>query len=277
MISVIFLDLDETLVAQEEAFAGAYRATAELAAEAAGVDAESFARAIPVVAASCFERLPIAGFVRRCRFGGRDVLWGNPFGSSEALRELAALAPKYRQDVWTTVLAQHSVSDQELWGRLDARFRHEMTTRVAAFAEVERVLVKLSSRYRLAIITNGMPAAQAEKVRRLGFEQYFETLVASAEIGIGKPAGEIFRHALAGMSVPADESVMVGDSLDGDVKGARQVGMRACWVRRDASAAANDAASIPSIPNLTGLEALLESSAEGESSWSGMKAVSSTS
>ena len=232
MISVIFLDLDGTLVAQEEAFSGAYRATAGLAAEAEGVNPDSFARAIPGVAASCFERLRIAEFVRRCRFGGRDVLWGNPSGSSEALRELAALAPVYREDVWTTLLAQHSVSNDELCRRLDARFRHEMMTRIAAFAEVERVLMKLSSRYRLAIITNGMPAAQTEKVRRLGFGKYFEALAASAEIGIGKPAGEIFRHALAGMSVPAAESVMVGDSLEGDVKGAGQAGMMACWVRR---------------------------------------------
>ena len=274
MIRVIFLDLDGTLVAQEEAFSGAYRATAGLVAEAAGVSPDSFARAIPGVAASCFETLRIAEFVRRCQFGGRDVLWGNASGSSEALRELAALAPVYREDVWTTLLAQHSVSDEELCGRLDARFRHEMIMRIAAFAEVERVLMKLSSRYRLAIITNGMPAAQTEKVRRLGFGKYFEALVASAEIGIGKPAGEIFRHALAGMSVPAAESVMVGDSLEGDVKGAGQAGMMACWVRRDTSASENDAASIPTIPDLTGLELLLESSSGRESPWSGVKAVS---
>jgi len=285
MIRVIFFDLDGTLVAQEEAFAGAYKATAGLAAEAAGVDADAFARAIPDVAASCFDKLRIAKFVRRCRFGGRDVLWGDSGGGSggesDGLRELRAVAPVYREDVWATLLTQHSVSNEELHERLDVRFRDEMAMGMAAFAEVEEVLMKLSSRYRLAIITNGMPAAQTQKVRRLGLEKYFEAVTASAEVGAGKPASEIFRHALAVMGVSANESVMVGDSLDGDVNGARQAGMASCWVQRGDGVSTGDAVGVPTIANLSGVEALLDQALWEQTSldgfsWFGRKAVSVT-
>jgi putative hydrolase of the HAD superfamily len=261
MIRVVFLDLDETLVAQEEAFTAASRAAAELAAAVAGVDPDSFAQAIPVAAAARFEVTPMAAFVRRCRFGGRDVLWGDPSGASEPLRDLTARAPAYRRDVWATLLAQHSVSDPQLCGRLDAHFRHAMETQLAVFPEVAQVLGELGARYRLAVITNGMPAAQTEKLRRLGFGRHFQAVVASAEVGVGKPAGAIFRHALARMGASACEAVMVGDSLEGDVAGARRAGLSACWLRRSGSAPAVAAAGVPALPDLTGLKALLESPA----------------
>ena len=148
--------------------------------------------------------------------------------------------------------------------------------RMAPFTEVKQVLTKLSPSYRMAIITNGMPAAQTEKVERLRFGHYFETVIASADVGIGKPAAEIFQHALAHVGVTAGESVMVGDSLEGDVEGAREVGMPACWVRRDAPTPENDDANVPTIHDLSGLEPLLGSSLGGDSPWADAKAVSST-
>ena len=258
MTEVVFLDLDETLVAQERAFRGAYRSVACLAAEVAGVDEDSFAKAIPTVAASCLDKLRVAAFVRRCCFGGRDLLWGDPSGDTTELRELAAVAPAYRADCWSTLLARSSIADCGLGQKLDNRFRDEMTTRMAAFDDVRPALDRLHSRYRLAIITNGMPAAQFAKVRRLGLDQYFDRVIASAEIGIGKPAREIFQYALKRMNTSATQSMMVGDSLDGDIAGAQNAGMRACWMRRAATLSGNNTNGVPIISDLTGLEAVLK-------------------
>jgi len=259
MTRVIFLDLDETLIAQEKAFALAYQSVATLATKVVDVDRDSLAEFIPVVAASCFDKLAVAGLVRRCRFGGRDVLWGDPSGDSEVLRQLTAVAPAYRKDVWSTLLAKHSITDPALAESLDACFRHEMTTKMTAFDEVEQVLTNLRQNYRLAIITNGMPAAQQAKLQRLGLNNHFETLIASADIGVGKPAGEIFRHALAVMRVGAHEAIMVGDSWDGDVIGARREGMNACWVRRDDADPMANTEGTPIISDLSSLIALLQS------------------
>ena len=63
-------------------------------------------------------------------------------------------------------------------------------------------------------------------------------LVVDAAVGSGaygktKPHPTIFRYALEQLGVAADEAVMVGDSLDDDVEGARAVGMRAFLIDRE--------------------------------------------
>ncbi len=43
---------------------------------------------------------------------------------------------------------------------------------------------------------------------------------------VGKPEPPLFRMALARLEVAPDEAVMVGDSIDSDIRGARRIGMR---------------------------------------------------
>jgi putative hydrolase of the HAD superfamily len=63
-------------------------------------------------------------------------------------------------------------------------------------------------------------------------------LVVDAAVGSGaygktKPHPTIFRYALEQVDVEAPEAVMVGDSLDDDIEGARAVGMRAFLIDRE--------------------------------------------
>jgi putative hydrolase of the HAD superfamily len=63
-----------------------------------------------------------------------------------------------------------------------------------------------------------------------------DTTVFSSEIGLRKPRPEIFLLALERLGVAADRSLFVGDRLDADVRGARDVGMRtvqAMWFRAE--------------------------------------------
>jgi HAD superfamily hydrolase (TIGR01450 family) len=48
---------------------------------------------------------------------------------------------------------------------------------------------------------------------------------------VGKPEPPLFEMALARLGMPASEAVMVGDSVESDVRGARMVGMRAVLYR----------------------------------------------
>ncbi len=54
----------------------------------------------------------------------------------------------------------------------------------------------------------------------------------SAIFGAAKPDPKIFRAALEKANVKAEESVHVGDSLEDDVRGAYQAGIRAIWLDR---------------------------------------------
>jgi putative hydrolase of the HAD superfamily len=63
-------------------------------------------------------------------------------------------------------------------------------------------------------------------------------LVVDAAVGSGaygktKPHPTIFRYALEQLRSAPDEAVMVGDSIDDDVEGARAVGMRAFLIDRE--------------------------------------------
>ena len=74
-------------------------------------------------------------------------------------------------------------------------------------------------------MTNGLYAAQIEKLEQLDLRRYFDQVVASSRVGKGKPAPEMF----AGI----DASFMIGDSLDGDVDGAQAAGIRSVWLNRN--------------------------------------------
>ena len=118
---------------------------------------------------------------------------------------------------------------------LEKQFQRAMFANLQAFPDVRLMLHDVSSKYRLAIITNGMGKAQRKKLAHLGLDQYFEMIIASADIGSGKPNARIFEFALQSMAVNGSSALMVGDSLDGDIRGARAVGINTVWLNRHAS------------------------------------------
>ena len=61
--------------------------------------------------------------------------------------------------------------------------------------------------------------------------QFFDVIVASAEIGYTKPDKEIFEKAFELAECTATESVMVGDRLDNDIIPAKAIGMKKVWVK----------------------------------------------
>jgi putative hydrolase of the HAD superfamily len=66
-----------------------------------------------------------------------------------------------------------------------------------------------------------------EILQRYEMAQYFEYTAFSNELLLRKPAEEIFARALKELDVAPTLAIHVGDSLDTDVKGAQNMGMRA--------------------------------------------------
>jgi putative hydrolase of the HAD superfamily len=64
-------------------------------------------------------------------------------------------------------------------------------------------------------------------LERYGLLDYFGAISYSDEVGIRKPAAEIFEVTLARAGVGAAEAVHIGDNPDADVVGAQRIGMRA--------------------------------------------------
>ena len=61
----------------------------------------------------------------------------------------------------------------------------------------------------------------------------FDLVVDSETARCYKPDPPIFRRACQALPVPASEAVMVEDTPQTDVQGARQAGLRAVWLNRD--------------------------------------------
>ncbi|MFO8001153.1 MAG: YjjG family noncanonical pyrimidine nucleotidase [Marinilabilia sp.] len=79
--------------------------------------------------------------------------------------------------------------------------------------------------YHLHIITNGFREAQHTKMDRSGLTPYFENIFISEDIGASKPDQRFFEHVIKTVSARKDESLVIGDSLENDIKGARDSGL----------------------------------------------------
>lgn len=88
--------------------------------------------------------------------------------------------------------------------------------------------------YRLHILTNGFDEVQHIKVKHSGIQPYFESLITSEDLGVKKPHPEAFLGAMRRAGSEAGVSAMIGDNLEVDVVGAREVGMLAAYFNPEA-------------------------------------------
>jgi putative hydrolase of the HAD superfamily len=87
---------------------------------------------------------------------------------------------------------------------------------------------------RTGLLTNGPSWMQRRKVELLGLEAQLDAIGISEELGASKPDPAAFAGTLSLMGSAPEETVMVGDHLDWDVRGALAAGMRgAVWVAGD--------------------------------------------
>lgn len=120
-----------------------------------------------------------------------------------------------------------------------------------SFAGMLEMLEALKARgYQLGMITNGRTSFQLSNIRALGIEAYFDTIVISEEEEVKKPESTIFQRALERMDIKAHEAIFVGDHLINDVKGAKDIGMRAVWKKREEETEKTEDVSIYSLLNL---------------------------
>ena len=69
-------------------------------------------------------------------------------------------------------------------------------------------------------------------VKKFGLGKYLDAVVISRDLGIRKPDPEIFKFTLENLGIESHEAIHVGDSLEEDVEGAKNAGMKAMWLKR---------------------------------------------
>lgn len=91
------------------------------------------------------------------------------------------------------------------------------------------ILEYLHQKYTLHIITNGFAAVQDKKVKNSNIELYFKTITNSERAGVKKPHPIIFEHALDLANAKKENSIMIGDCIEADVRGALNAGFEAIY------------------------------------------------
>ncbi|WP_090607330.1 YjjG family noncanonical pyrimidine nucleotidase [Parapedobacter koreensis] len=108
------------------------------------------------------------------------------------------------------------------------------------FPHAHETLGYLQEKYTLHLISNGFGDAAETKVTKCDLKKYFSTIVISEAVGVHKPHPKIFHHAIANARTAIPQSVMIGDSLDADVRGAQNVGMDAIYFNPNKSEVPED-------------------------------------
>lgn len=102
-------------------------------------------------------------------------------------------------------------------------------TKPNVFPGAIEVLGYLNKKYQLHIITNGFNGIQESKLKNSGIRAYFDVIITSETANQRKPNPDIFHLAMTQANAVIEESIMVGDNLNSDIKGAQAVGMDHVW------------------------------------------------
>jgi putative hydrolase of the HAD superfamily len=225
--SVILLDLDDTLIVEQDHAFAQLRATASICgAEPAGWDTHVVETARSIWYASEFQTT-----CRELGIASWEGLWATFEGGHPSLAGLDEYAPIYRATAWAAVL-ETAGRDVSFAGEMERSYidgqRAGHPLRQGAVELVERA-TEIAP---VVLVTNGPSDIQRLKIEQTGLADRFQAIVISGEVGIGKPSAGIFRHAIAVSGAETDPSraVMVGDSWERDVVGAVSCGLRAIWI-----------------------------------------------
>ena len=100
------------------------------------------------------------------------------------------------------------------------------------YGDVMGTLEELAAReLKLAVISN-WDDRLIPLLERLGLTRYFDTIVASCNVGFTKPSPVIFEQALRWLKVRPEQVLHVGDSPIEDCQGALNAGMHARLIAR---------------------------------------------
>jgi len=99
--------------------------------------------------------------------------------------------------------------------------------------DTAETLRKLHGKYKLGIVSNfAIPECVQKLLEQHGLDKLFDVIIVSGAVNKRKPSPEIFQHALNKLQVTAAETVFVGDTVDADIKGAKDAGMKSIYIHR---------------------------------------------
>jgi putative hydrolase of the HAD superfamily len=233
-MKAMLFDLDDTLIPEAAALQAGYDAVAQ---RVWGAGSPERTESLRQAAGAVWRTGPAAAYATRVHFDHEEGLHGDLTADGPEAEALRAFLPTLHAQAFEAALPP------DARGTSPALVDVWRTARIRAltrFPETLDVLEHWAARLPLALVTNGVSRLQRDKLAATGIDTYFSVVVASEEIGVGKPAPEMFHAALSALGVTADEVVMVGNDVDRDVAGAHNAHIRAIHVDRERRSATTE-------------------------------------
>ncbi len=125
--------------------------------------------------------------------------------------------------IWLTLL-DYKLGDTALAHEMSSAYLEILPVQTSLTPYAKEVLDHCTGKYTMHLITNGFHATQKLKLQYSGIAGYFSEIITSEGSNSMKPRPEIFEYALKASGSTPDESIMIGDALEVDIKGAANVG-----------------------------------------------------
>lgn len=128
--------------------------------------------------------------------------------------------------------------------------------RFSPFPDAGEMLIGARDRGQRVVVASNWDVSLPRVLAELELAPLLDGVVTSAQIGVRKPAPEMFGAALALVSTPAEHAIHVGDSLEEDFFGARAAGLGAVLLRRPRETGPSAPPVPAGVPTITSLAAL---------------------
>lgn len=234
-LKALLFDLDNTLVPEMANYELAFAVACREAARRHSFDLEKLRAAVFRSADELWRRSETFEYCATLGIGSPTSLLSDFPGDRPEFATLREWAPGYRERCWTDAL-RPLVKDglaEGLAAALDTAFRAQLRNHCPPYDDVVPMLQQVSRSCALAVLTNGPGDVQRAKLQASGLERFFPVTVASGDIGFGKPDPRIFTTALERLGFGVNEAIAIGDSLERDVVGAHNAGLRCVWLNRE--------------------------------------------
>ena len=175
-----------------------------------------------------------------------------------AIRE--QLAEEVKGEIWSLLeirrrafertLEHVGNPDKDLAAHLDAIYRKHRFEDIELYPDVIPTFDALAPHFKLGLLSNGNTYPE-----RCGLEGRFAFVVFSQDVQVEKPDPKIFQITAERAGCELSQILHVGDSLENDVAGAKNVGAPSVWLNREG--VANNTETQPDY-EITSLTEILE-------------------
>ncbi len=87
--------------------------------------------------------------------------------------------------------------------------------------------------YKIYVVTNGLVKLQKPRIANSKISKYISDIIVSEEVNSRKPNPKIFNVLLNKINLKSNEVIMIGNSLEEDIKGAENANIKSIWYNPD--------------------------------------------